>query len=479
MSIILKKLISNSKDEKSFVATEDLIKFAKDRYHLLDTKDEESFVRVICVVDVCYSCGHHQLYYCNYNDDYRIQEISIDDVEIIAPLKYFVNYFNTSNCCYYLFDNEQYNFEDIYPLKIGTSNEYHYNEYTYDKNTVYAYKIIGTKNLDYKCSNCATEEENKETLMSILNRYNVCISNKITKESIEQICTNRSSLKDIVLGPAKYSCGCEIDDYDDDDYDEEEEEDKYNCLNAIAYRNDITKDILSNLDIELSKLDKDNSTFSLSEIIVRSYKDKNKDMFSIEAFNSTHIVISETKEELCDNCYKVQQIKEQNDFSVFNSMLLSHGLATGYSVMVTINDCIDRAYEIYQNPDWEICCSNYTQKIGAFGFVCKGENTFVSCHDVWSRLNALGQRVFNVNSNNEEDSICYDRLKYVHNIITKQYDHSEHFVKNVQIQYFWIKEWAIGNNNECIITKNCYKKLKTILQNLGYDLKIVKSRNAD
>lgn len=471
MSIILKKLISNSKDEKSFVATEDLIKFAKDRYHLLDTKDEESFVRVICVVDVCYSCGHHQLYYCNYNDDYRIQEISIDDVEIIAPLKYFVNYFNTSNCCYYLFDNEYYNsFEDIYPLKIGTSNEYHYNEYTYDKNTVYAYKIIGTKNLDYKCSNCATEEENKETLMSILNRYNVCISNKITKESIEQICTNRSSLKDIVLGPAKYSCGCEIDDYDDDyDYDEEEEEDKYNCLNAIAYRNDITKDILSNLDIELSKLDKDNSTFSLSEIIVRSYKD----------MLSTHIVINETKEELCDNCYKVQQIKEQNDFSVFNSMLLSHGLATGYSGIVTINDCIDRAYEIYQNPEWEICCSNYTQKIGAFGFVCKGENTFVSCHDVWSRLNALGQRVFNVNSNNEEDSICYDRLKYVHNIITKQYDHSEHFVKNVQIQYFWIKEWAIGNNNECIITKNCYKKLKTILQNLGYDLKIVKSRNAD
>lgn len=475
MSIILKKLISNSKDEKSFVATEDLIKFAKDRYHLLDTKDEESFVRVICVVDVCYSCGHHQLYYCNYNDDYRIQEISIDDVEIIAPLKYFVNYFNTSNCCYYLFDNEYHDsFEDIYPLKIGTSNEYHYNEYTYDKNTVYAYKIIGTKNLDYKCSNCATEEENKETLMSILNRYNVCISNKITKESIEQICTNRSSLKDVVLGPAIYSCGCEADDSDDYyDCDEEEEEDNYNCLNAITYRDDTTKDILSNLDIELSKLDKDNSSFSLSEIIVRSYKDKNYNMLS------THIVINEIKEELCDNCYKVQQIKEQNDFSIFDSMLLSHGLATGYSGMVTINDCIDRAYEIYQNPDWEICCSNYTQKIGAFGFVCKGENTFVSCHDVWSRLNALGQRVFNVNSNNEEDSICYDRLKYVHNIITKQYDHSEHFVKNVQIQYFWIKEWAIGNTNGCIITKNCYKKLKTILQNLGYDLKIVKSRNAD
>ena len=476
MSIILKKLISNSKDEKSFVATEDLIKFAKDRYHLLDTKDEESFVRVICVVDVCYSCGHHQLYYCNYNDDYRIQEINIDDVEIIAPLKYFINYFNTSNCCYYLFDNEYHDsFEDIYPLKIGTSNEYHYNEYTYDKNTVYAYKIIGTKNLDYKCANCATEEENKETLMSILNRYNVCISNKITKESIEQICTNRSSLKDIVLGPAKYSCGCEIDDYDDDDYDEEEEEDKYNCLNAIAYRNDITKDILSNLDIELSKLDKDNSThLFLSEIRVRSYKDKNKDMFSCS------IVISKTKEELCDNCYKVQQIKEQNDFSVFDSMLLSHGLATGYSGMVTINDCIDRAYEIYQNPDWEICCSNYTQKIGAFGFVCKGENTFVSCHDVWSRLNALGERVFDVNSNDEEDSICYDRIKYVHNIVTKQYDHSEHFVKNIQIQYFWIKEWAIGNRARCMITEKGYKKLRAILYDLGYDLKIVKSRrNAD
>ena len=469
-------LIRNSKDEKSFVATEDLIKFAKDRYHLLDTKDEESFVRVICVVDVCYSCGHHQLYYCNYNDDYRIQEISIDDVEIIAPLKYFVNHFNISNDCYYLFDNEYCSsFEDIYPLRIGTSNEYHNcYEYTYDKNTVYAYKIIGTKYLDYKCANCATEEENKETLMSILNKHNIHISNKITKESIEQICTNRSSLKDIVLGPAIYSCGCEIDDSDDYyDCDEEEEEDNYNCLNAITYRDDTTKDILSNLDIELSKLDKDNSSFSLSEIIVRSYKDKNYNMLS------THIVINETKEELCDNCYKVQQIKEQNDFSVFDSMLLSHGLATGYSGMVTINDCIDRAYEIYQNPDWEICCSNYTQKIGAFGFVCKGENTFVSCHDVWSRLNALGQRVFNVNSNNEEDSICYDRLKYVHNIITKQYDHSEHFVKNVQIQYFWIKEWAIGNNNECIITKNCYKKLKTILQNLGYDLKIVKSRNAD
>ena len=279
-----------------------------------------------------------------------------------------------------------------------------------------------------------------------------------------------------MLGPVKYICGCEADDYDYDDYsyDEEEEEDKYNCLNAIAYRDDTTKDILSNLDIELSKLDKDNSThLFLSEIRVRSYKDKNKDMFSCS------IVISKTKEELCDNCYKVQQIKEQNDFSIFDSMLLSHGLATGYSGMVTINDCIDRAYEIYQNPDWEICCSNYTQKIGAFGFVCKGENTFVSCHDVWSRLNALGERVFDVNSNDEEDSICYDRIKYVHNIITKQYDHSEHFVKNVQIQYFWIKEWAIGNNNECIITKNCYKKLKAILQDLGYDLKIVKSRNAD
>ena len=280
-----------------------------------------------------------------------------------------------------------------------------------------------------------------------------------------------------MLGPVKYICGCEADDYDYDDYsyDEEEEEDKYNCLNAIAYRDDTTKDILSNLDIELSKLDKDNSThLFLSEIRVRSYKDKNKDMFSCS------IVISKTKEELCDNCYKVQQIKEQNDFSVFDSMLLSHGLATGYSGMVTINDCIDRAYEIYQNPEWEICCSNYTQKIGAFGFVCKGENTFVSCHDVWSRLNALGERVFDVNSNDEEDSICYDRIKYVHNIVTKQYDHSEHFVKNIQIQYFWIKEWAIGNRARCMITEKGYKKLRAILYDLGYDLKIVKSRrNAD
>ena len=84
-----------------------------------------------------------------------------------------------------------------------------------------------------------------------------------------------------------------------------------------------------------------------------------------------------------------------------------------------------------------------------------------------------------MNSNDEEDSICCDRMKYVHNVITKQYDHSEHFVKNVKIEYFWIKEWAIGNNNECIITKNCCEKLKAILQDLGYDLKIVKSRNAD
>ena len=33
--------------------------------------------------------------------------------------------------------------------------------------------------------------------------------------------------------------------------------------------------------------------------------------------------------------------------------------------------------------------------------------------------------------------------------------------------------------NECIITKEDCEKLKAMLQNLGYDLKIVKSRNAD
>ena len=477
MSIILKKLISNSKDEKSFVATEDLIKFAKDRYHMLNTNNEESYVRVIYAVDVYYSCGHHQLYYCNYNGDVdAISKLNADDVEIVAPLKYFYNYYKVCHGCYDMFNEEEYSFEDIYPLKIGTSNEYHkYYENTYDKDTVYAYIIVGTKHLNYKCALCATEEENKETLISILDTYNVNICKKIAKD-LDKICINRSSLRSIFIEPITevYSCGCKVEEEYDDDDEEDEDYDDYFCLNQTEMRNDTTKDVLINLDIELSKLKIDSSiNLSISDIIIRYDEEKR---FTCNVSISQTV----TNEELCDNCYKVQQIKEQNDFSVFDSMLLSHGLATGYSGMVTINDCIDRAYEIYQNPDWEICCSNYTQKIGAFGFVCKGENTFVSCHDVWSRLNALGERVFDVNSNDEEDSICYDRIKYVHNIVTKQYDHSEHFVKNIQIQYFWIKEWAIGNRARCMITEKGYKKLRAILYDLGYDLKIVKSRrNAD
>lgn len=147
-----------------------------------------------------------------------------------------------------------------------------------------------------------------------------------------------------------------------------------------------------------------------------------------------HAVYRTEKEyKTCDKCIAKEKYKPDD---LFNIMVLSHGVATGYSEYSGNNpkSAIRNIINIYKHPEWEICCAHKTQMIGPMGIFVMGTNTLVSNYDVHSYVDSLGERTLCLEEN--ECILVANRDQYR---IAKR-EHTEHFVRNTKIKAIWIKK---------------------------------------
>jgi len=160
--------------------------------------------------------------------------------------------------------------------------------------------------------------------------------------------------------------------------------------------------------------------------------------------------------------YRCRALMEENrpDETV-QSMVFSHGLATPYGGHgVSAKEAFGKALAI--KPEHEICCSLEEQQIGAFGVAVKGTVEIGSNIDLYSFVED-GERVFDPDSWRTGSLV-----RTASDIDPTKWDHCEFIVKEVKLQYFWIKEWALQDPE--------YAKLAETLRELNFELRVVKAR---
>lgn len=139
-----------------------------------------------------------------------------------------------------------------------------------------------------------------------------------------------------------------------------------------------------------------------------------------------------------DGDYTVDEVD-----SLFHSMVLSHGLATGFNGEffnegISVEEGRIRLQTLVRNSgEWQICCSHKSQPIGDYGVYVMGTNDYVANVDLCSELNSKGHRVFDVDTSRGK-SLITDREDYS----LEKWDHTEHIVCKYKVVGVWIKEWA-------------------------------------
>ncbi|MGL5459677.1 MAG: hypothetical protein ACRDBY_08680 [Cetobacterium sp.] len=178
---------------------------------------------------------------------------------------------------------------------------------------------------------------------------------------------------------------------------------------------------------------------------------------------------------VCNDCkpfYDGLNYKKAKVDNLFHTRVLSHSLASGYSGEVDKYSLRDRLVGLMLNSNkWQICCSDKTQKIGAFGVYVQGNNDYVSNIDLFSRLNDLGDRVFDMESWRADGLVTS-----IEDYSLEEYEHTEHIVSNFKIVGVWIKEWAINMPGILKLLNSFIAKFK---ETTGKDIKlyVVSSRS--
>ena len=156
--------------------------------------------------------------------------------------------------------------------------------------------------------------------------------------------------------------------------------------------------------------------------------------------NIRYVTVNIHDEHCCDYCTGSKYL-EPVDF-LFHNMILSHGIATGYSGNVDAKEIVNRFLWLNNacGEDVEICCSHKSQRIGGIGVYVKGYNSVVSNIDLFSSTGMDGRKYFQEDSW-RTDGIVFNREDYSLN----QWDHTEHIVYPDKIIGVWIKEWFLTN----------------------------------
>ena len=130
--------------------------------------------------------------------------------------------------------------------------------------------------------------------------------------------------------------------------------------------------------------------------------------------------------------------KDRHIADEFKDHIWSHSFYTGYDGPHTNDELLRRCDGVCNNPEWQICCSDFEQRIGAVGFYLRGYAYYVSNVDLCSYIDNKGNRLFELggfrddNLIQKEDEICLD-----------EWDHIEAIVSKVNVLGVWIKDWFL------------------------------------
>lgn len=137
--------------------------------------------------------------------------------------------------------------------------------------------------------------------------------------------------------------------------------------------------------------------------------------------------------------------------SLIQNAIYSHGLDTGFDGKRNVKDIIDKMVTVCDFSDdvfnnAEICASWKTQKIGGCGLYIKGDVTVASNIDLYSFVDANGERIFN--KTGRVDGIFTRREE----LDLHKWDHTEFFVRPESIVGFWIKQSCFSAaDNEMLV----------------------------
>ena len=244
---------------------------------------------------------------------------------------------------------------------------------------------------------------------------------------VEFLFNHKASMAACYSHTYKYDCGHT--DCDDDDY-----------KVVLSQSNNIAIDECNFKHSELLYTKSARQEFielllsSTGDIMVQYYP-PNIFYFSFEIENKVKEVCEE-----CAHFYNERGIYEEKDKvdTLFNTMILSHGVSA-YNALNSADEIISRIEDVEKHHEWQICCSNKTQPIGAVGIYVMGHNHYVSNVDLCSELNEKGDRVFDIDSHRATRGIITSRGDYS----LDEWDHTEHVVSKTKIKALWVKEWAL------------------------------------
>lgn len=154
---------------------------------------------------------------------------------------------------------------------------------------------------------------------------------------------------------------------------------------------------------------------------------------------------------VCDLCLAYNEAHDLNAIlneswrycpqdTLLDNMVWSHGVATGFVKSdKSWDDYIENFKKICMNNTMELCCSDKSQRIGAWGVYLSGQIKVASIHDLWSgRLcKSSKQRIWN--TSDTEEYLVYDKINYMKGL--NKYDHTEVILYHYRIRGIWIKQW--------------------------------------
>ena len=161
--------------------------------------------------------------------------------------------------------------------------------------------------------------------------------------------------------------------------------------------------------------------------------------------------------------------KEGGVDKLFDCKVWSHGLATGFSGNMSASSLLDRFASIDSN--WQICCSDKSQRIGGIGLYVQGHVQYASNIDLYSRINNRGHRVFDVTNWRAEDGLITSPVDYS----LDKWDHTESIITNFKIVGIWIKDWFLSQPG----IKELWWKLCKIAKENNMAIHIVKARREE
>ena len=128
--------------------------------------------------------------------------------------------------------------------------------------------------------------------------------------------------------------------------------------------------------------------------------------------------------------------------TLLTNTIWSHGVATGFSKKhKTLDESIENFRILCENNKIQLCCSDKTQRIGAWGVYLSGQIKVVSLRDLWSsRLHSNSkERIWD--GEDAKEYLVYDKESYIEGLNENEHDHTEIILYNFKIRGIWIKKW--------------------------------------